>query len=298
MSATAASAPRTADDGGFATPPHAGDEAALRHPPVPRGRRALLRGWGRTLVGVLLAGQGLFTGYVLASYGRTAVTGDVARWARFSATGWVPGDTRGNTAMALHVLVAVLVLTAGALQLLPIVRRRAPIVHRWSGRVYVTGCMIGALTGLALVWGRGTVGDLPQHVAITINAVLLLGCAALAWRTARARRFDAHRTWALRTWLVANGVFYFRILLALWLVVHQGPVGFDPKTFSGPFLTALAFTVYVAGPLLLLEGYRAAERSGRAAVHVGASVVLALVAVVCAAGTAAAAVVFWAPRVT
>jgi hypothetical protein len=34
-------------------------------------------------------------------------------------------------------------------------------------------------------------------------------------------------------------VWFFRLGLTLWLLVHQAPVGFDPKTFSGPFLIVL-----------------------------------------------------------
>jgi uncharacterized membrane protein len=293
MPATIATAPRTADTADSARVMHDG---ARDRAPSPRDHRPLLRRCARALVGVLLAGQALFVAYLLASYGRTALRGDVAAWARLSAKGWVPGDTGGNAAMATHVAVALVVLVAGALQLLPMVRRRAPRLHRWSGRVYLTSCIVGAVTGLALVWGRGTVGDDAQHVAISINALLLLGCATLAWRTARARRVDAHRAWALRTWFVAGGVFYFRIMLALWLLVHRAPVGFDPETFSGPFLTTLAFTVYVFGPLTLLETVRAAERSGRGAVHLAASALLVVTSVTCAAGAVAAVLVLWLPN--
>ena len=36
-----------------------------------------------------------------------------------------------------------------------------------------------------------------------------------------------------------NGVWFFWLGLLLWLMIHQQPVGFDPKTFTGPFLTFL-----------------------------------------------------------
>jgi uncharacterized membrane protein len=269
-------------------------------PPVARASeqraRSPLRTSGLALLGAVLLAQSVFVLYLLATYGRTTLAGNVAAWSQFSAKGWVLNDTIGNSAMAAHILVALTVLLAGAVQLLPVVRRRAPAVHRWSGRVYLSGCLIGAVSGLVLVWGRGTVGDLSQHIAISINALLLVACATMAWRTARARAFGVHRTWAVRTFIVAHGVLFFRLFLALWLVVFRGPVGFDPQTFSGPFLTALAFTVYVFGPLLAYESYLVADRSHGPMKRAAVSVVLSVLAVAVVAGTASAAMVLWVPR--
>ncbi len=243
---------------------------------------------------VIVVGQLLFLLYLLASYGRATLAGDVAAWSRFSAHGWVAGDPAGNVAMAAHLLLAAVVLCAGSLQLWPLVRRRWPALHRWSGRLYLSGCFVAAVSGLWLVWGRGTVGDTAQHVAISINAVLLAACAVMAWRTARARAFARHRAWALRTYLAAGGVFYFRVLLSLWLLVFRGPVGFDANTFSGPFLTTLAFGVYVVGPLALFELYRRWSTRAQGAVTPVATIYA--LAVVSAAGVVATVVVLWAPK--
>jgi Predicted membrane protein (DUF2306) len=263
--------------------------------PLPVSRRMFIAS-GFAVLSTVALGQLAFAIYVFAAYGSTALKGELAAWSRLSATGWVVGDARGNAAMAVHVLLAVLVLGAGAIQLLPVVRRRAPLLHRWSGRAYLSGCAVAALTGLALVWGRGTVGDLSQHLAISVNAGLLLVCLTMTWRTARARRFAEHRVWATRTYLVAAGVYFFRIFLALWLVVHRAPVGFDPRTFSGPFLTTLAVAVYVVGPLAVYEVYRWGELRRDVVMYSlvgGASV---LVALLCLAGTASAGMLLWWPK--
>lgn len=287
---------RMPDLPGFVAAPHPAPAADLHTAAdAPRAPRVLQRCGTVLLVSVLFA-QAVFLGYLLASYGRTALAGNVAAWARFSYKGWVPGDLAGNASMLLHVGVAVVMLLAGAVQVSPALRRRMPALHRWSGRVYLVGGGLGAASGLALVWGRGTVGDLSQHVAISINALLLVGCAALAWRTARARTFGAHRVWALRTFVVANGVLYFRLFLALWLLVFRAPVGFDPRTFSGPFLTALAITVYVVGPLLVLEAFIRAERSARPIMRTLTAGLLGGLSALVLAGTGAAVMVLWLPR--
>lgn len=261
---------------------------------MPRAGAGLDRA-GALFVTLCIAGQGIFLAYLFASYGRAAAAGDLARWSEFSATGWVRGDRVGNGAFIAHLLVAAVVLCAGAIQWLPVVRRRTPGLHRWSGRAYLGACAIGASSGLWLVWARGTVGDWTQHVAISVNALLLLACASMTWRTARARTFGRHREWATRTYLVAGGVFFFRLLLPLWLVIHRAPVGFDPNTFSGPFLTGLAWTVYVVAPLGLYEAYRYAARTeARAWVMTG---VVWTVCAVVFAGIGAATLLLWVPRV-
>lgn len=248
------------------------------------------------LLAVIALGELVFFAYLVATYGRSTLAGDVSAWSRFSAHGWVAGDPVGNAAMATHVLLAAAVLLAGAVQLLPVVRRRLPRLHRWSGRTFLSGCVVAAVSGLWLVWGRGTVGDGPQHVAISLNALLLAVCAGWAWHTARTRQFGRHRDWALRAYLVAGGVFYFRILLALWLLLFRKPVGFDAETFSGPFLTLLAFSVYVFAPLMLYEAYRRAAPVVRGAAARLLALALSLLALMCGAGVLSAVVALWLPK--
>ncbi len=114
---------------------------------------------------------------------------------------------------------------------MPWVRRRAPAFHRWNGRLYLLTALTISAAGLYIVWFRGSIGDLGQHLGISLNAVLILVCASFALRHAIARNIAVHRRWALRLFLVVSGVWFFRIGLMAWLIVNHGPVGFDMKTF-------------------------------------------------------------------
>ncbi|HJU40716.1 MAG TPA: DUF2306 domain-containing protein, partial [Tahibacter sp.] len=210
---------------------------------------------------VAVCGQLAFAAYVALFYGGAALRGDYAAWNKVLPHGHVAGDAFGNGVVATHLAFAVVIIVGGAIQLVPLIRRRWPRVHRWNGRAYLASAAIMALGGLVMGMTRKTVGDWTQHLAIDINALLILACAAMAWRCALARRFDAHRVWALRLFLVVGGVWFFRIGLALWLVVNRGPAGFDPQTFTGPFLTALAFAQYLV-PLAVLELYLRVRRGG------------------------------------
>ena len=244
---------------------------------------------------VAVAGQLMFAAYVIGFYGRAAVAGHPERWNQVLPRGYVPGQTLGNGVIALHLLLTVLVVVGGALQLLPQLRRAAPAFHRWNGRVYVVCALLLAIGGLGMVWTRGTVGDFSQHLAISINGLLILGFAGMAWRDALARRFDRHRRWALRLWLAVAGVWFFRIGLMAWIVLNQGPAGFDPKTFQGPFLTFLAFAQYVV-PLAVLELYLRVRDTGGRRARLALAAGLGGLTLLTALGIAAASMIMWLPR--
>lgn len=245
---------------------------------------------------VAAIGQLIFAAYVAGLYGRATVTGQPELWNKVMPHGYVAGDTFFNFVLGLHLSFAFVITVGGLLQLLPPIRRALPAFHRWTGRAYLFAAALMSVGGLVMVWGRGAVGDLSQHVAISLNALLILGCAAMAWRHARARRYDLHRPWALRLFLAVSGVWFFRVGLMFWIVVNQGPVGFDPKSFSGPALTVLAFAVYAIGPLGLLELYLRAQKSRSGRLQYAAAVVFALVTLVMGVGVTAAAAFMWLPR--
>ena len=249
--------------------------------------------------GVALLGQLVFAAYVLLFYGSGALAGEPSRWNKVLPHGWKDGAVLDNSLLAAHLLFTVVIVLGGLVQLLPVVRRRVPSLHRWTGRIYLLTAAALSLGGLYLLWVRGgAVGDLSQHLAITGNALIILGAAAMAWRTARARRIDDHRRWALRLFAAVSGVWFFRVGLMAWLGVFRAPVGFDADAFSGPFLTALAWGVYVVVPLLILEAVLRAQRStASTAQQATVAVGLALVTLLMAFGVVMASAGMWGPRI-
>lgn len=240
-------------------------------------------------------GQGIFALYVLVFYGGAVVSGHPERWNDVLSRGHVPGDGVGNLVLGLHLLFAVQIIVGGIVQCLPAIRRRWPALHRWNGRLYMLSATTLALGGLYLVWIRsGSAGDAVQHAGVSLDALLILVFAALSWRAARARRFDAHRRWALRLFLVVSGVWFFRIGLMLWILANRGPVGFDPETFSGPALNVIAFAQSLL-PLAVLELYFRATAGG-AGLRRMATVILWLCVLATFAGIGAATMLLWWPR--
>jgi tetratricopeptide (TPR) repeat protein len=153
-----------------------------------------------------------------------------------------------------------------------------------------------AAAGLYITWIRGTVGDLPQHIGATLNAVLIWLCAAMALRYAMARDFKTHRRWALRLFLVASAAWFLRLAFFLTLLIFKGPFGFDPVTFRGPFLTIMTFAQYLV-PLAVLEVYlRAQDRPGGVR-RMATAGLLFVVTLAMVAGIFAVSMAVWLPQV-
>jgi hypothetical protein len=78
-------------------------------------------------------------------------------------------------------------------------------------------------------------------------------------------------------------------------VVNQGPVGFDPQTFRGPFLVFLGFAQYLL-PLALLELYLLARDRDHAWLRHAVAALLGVATLATATGVAAASAMLWLPE--
>jgi uncharacterized membrane protein len=238
----------------------------------------------------------MFAAYVAVYYGGAALRGDLAHWNLVLPHGYVEGETFGNAVVAAHLALAFLVLAGGPLQFVPGLRARLPRLHRWNGLVYLVTTMTTAAAGLYMVLTRGAVGDLSQHVAICFNAVLIVMSGGFAWHAARTRDFAAHRRWVMRLFLAVGGVWFFRVGFMFWVGVNGGPVGFDPQTFTGPFLTILSFAQTLL-PLGVLELYLHAQGGPRPAARFATAAALWLLTGAMTFGIYVAAQVMWLPRI-
>lgn len=243
---------------------------------------------------VAVAGLAVFGAYIVGTYGAATLHGKTAAWNRVFPAGYVSGQPVGNVIVAIHILLASIVTLCGPLQLVPGLRRRAPWFHRWNGRIYVTAAMIVGLAGLVMLADDRALVGASQNGNVAINGALLLVCAMLAWYYARVRDFVAHRRWALRLFVLAAGVWFFRIGLAAWIAINGGIAGFDPRTMQGPALFALAAGEWVV-PLLVLEAYLRVEKArGSTGRYVVAALLMTLTALT-GFGVYRAATGMWLP---
>jgi hypothetical protein len=96
------------------------------------GLAARSLGWSAMLwLLVAAVSQLVFVAYITMFYGVRTASGDMAAWSAIMRNGYITGDSAGNAALIAHVLLAAYITAAGLLQLLPVVRRRAPRLHPW-----------------------------------------------------------------------------------------------------------------------------------------------------------------------
>lgn len=150
----------------------------------------------------------------------------------------------------LHLAGSALALAVGPFQLNSWVRSRFIKVHRWMGRSYVAGVLLGGLAAFALATMAQT--GLPAQVGFGLLAVLWLTSTAMAYRHIRARNQPAHRRWMTRSYALTFAAVMLRIYLPLsqaygipfepayqtiawlcwvpnlvvaeWIVLHQSPL--------------------------------------------------------------------------
>lgn len=244
-------------------------------------------------------GQWIFGLYITLFYGKATIKGDFETWNKVLPHGYRAGDTPGNLVVGIHLLFAIIMVVGGPLQFIPQIRNRFAGFHRLLGKVYVFTAILMAIDGLVMVITRSTVGGTIQHVSISIQAIYIIAFAILTIYFAQKRKINIHNQWALRLFMVANGVWFFRVGLMFWLLIHQKPVGFDPDTFDGPFLWFLAIFIYALPlPILILELYLRATKSTNKIFIITTTVVLAVFTAIMAIGIVGASMGLWLPRIS
>jgi hypothetical protein len=268
------------------------NEVAARKPSL--DAQGVLRWSANIWFAVAAFGQAAFIYFILAFYGTRTASGHYAAWNdKPLITGYVKGDHAGNAVFAAHVLLASVVTLGGLMQLVPALRRAAPTLHRWTGRTFLVIACFLALSGTWMAAARGSYLSVISAVAILANAVLILVFAVLAWRAALKRRFEQHRRWAMRTFMVVSGVWFLRVGLMGWIVLNRRPLGMT-KDMSGPTDIVMVFGSYLI-PLAMLELYFAAQRSANPALKLVAGLLILLATAYVAAGIFGAIAFMWGP---
>lgn len=245
---------------------------------------AVLSGGAAFWLLTALIGQWAFFYYIANFYGPPMVSGDYESWSVLRAlggTGYVAGDTAGNITFGAHALAAGIIAFGGALQLVPQIRAKAPAFHRWNGRVFLLTVVGLSLSGFYLVWVRGSSPSTLNAVSTTLNGVLILGFAVMAWRTAVARRISVHRRWAMRLYLVSNAQWFLRIGLFSWFVANMA-LG-NKVSIGDPFLTFWTFGCYLV-PIAVAELYLRAKEHGGPAVRIAVGGLLVVLTLLMALG--------------
>ena len=240
------------------------------------------------------AGQLAFIAFIVTYYGIKIVAGNFAAWNdKPLIMGYVAGDTHGNLMFALHVLLGAVITLAGLIQLIPKIRQKWPKLHHWNGRIFILLAVFLALGGLWMIGVRGATLSTISSFFGVLGALLILLCCAKALHHARRRQIGLHRRWALRAFLVVNGVWFFRVGIMAWILINQAPRGMN-QTLSGPADIAIAFGSYLL-PLACLELYFRAQSSTSIKFKVMSSSIIFLMTAIMALGIFGTVFIMWLP---
>lgn len=123
----------------------------------------------------------------------------------------VVGHLYYRIAFFAHVYTGMFVLLSGMLQFLPYVRRRYPLLHKWSGRLYA-GLILFVTGPAGFIMGIYGNGGWTAQLAFCVLAVLWIWFTWKAVMLAMQRNFAAHKKWMYRSYALTLSA----ISLRLW----------------------------------------------------------------------------------
>jgi uncharacterized membrane protein len=143
-----------------------------------------------------------------------------------------------------HTIPGLLFAILGPMQFMGPIRRRAPLIHRMSGRVFLVIGITSGLAALAMtlrfpVWGW----SLNTVISVTAAAFMVFAFVN-AFRHVRGRRFGVHREWMIRGFATGISVAFFRVMLND-VLPRMGMEAFDTRwnlvfTASFPIVLGIA----------------------------------------------------------
>lgn len=249
------------------------------------------------LAGVVWISSAIFGAYILAYYGGAIPAGTMEQWNATLPKLYEPHTPAASAGIGLHFFAGAVLLLLGPVQLISEVRRQAPAVHRWIGRVYAFAALAAGVGGLVFIALKGTVGGTMMDVAFAAYGGLMVIAAVQTVRHAMARHIDSHRAWAIRLFALAIGSWLYRMGYGLFFAIMGSEDPGHTAAFDGWFDYVMDWAFFVP-PLIIAEMFiRARRNNSSAVVRVGATA-----SMVAGAGLIAFATLFftmlgWGPAI-
>jgi uncharacterized membrane protein len=152
-------------------------------------------------------------------------------------------------AFYVHIVSGPAVLVNGLILLSESVRRRHGSLHRRLGRVQVV-LLLGFLLPSGVVMARHAFGGWPAGLSFLLLSAATAGCAIVGVMQAWGRRFDRHRRWMLRSYVLICSAVVLRLLSGAASLVHvPNPEGaYVIAAWASWLLPAAAFEIGRRGP--------------------------------------------------
>jgi hypothetical protein len=129
-------------------------------------------------------------------------------------------NSMGMDVLMVHAGASGVALLLGPLQFIAAIRRRAPVVHRWIGRVYMLACIVGGFVGGVLALGASS-----GPIAVSgffFLALAWLIATGMGWRAALKRDFATHKRWMIRSFALTFAAVTLRLYLLPAVLMDMG----------------------------------------------------------------------------
>lgn len=143
-----------------------------------------------------------------------------------------------------HISGGLLALVLGPFQFWAGFRNKYLKIHRWMGRLYLTGILIGAISSVALALTTGIAIHLSWAISLIFLAMAWILTSGMAFRFILLRRTSLHKEWMIRSYVVTFAFVLFRWLNGMAWIHELGNF-----TVVGPNLIWISWVI----PLFITE---------------------------------------------
>lgn len=143
-----------------------------------------------------------------------------------------------------HISGGLLALTLGPFQFWTGLKAKFVRVHRWIGRLYLTGILVGTISSVTLALTTGMAIHWTWAFSLLVLAMAWFFTTGMAFRFILLRRIQLHKEWMIRSYVVT-----FAFVLFRWL--NSTPILVEMGTFieRGPTMIWVSWTI----PLFITE---------------------------------------------
>lgn len=210
--------------------------------------QAAYRWTGRVFYMAALLGLSTFGAYILlratgATFQNFQQWKDLVSGAQMQA----PADWIASIGIGMHYFMGAVLVLAWPILFSSRIRARHRVVHRWTGRVYVSAGLLAGVGGMSFILAHHDGGA--PHVAFAIWGSVMMLSAGLAFVHARAKRFDLHRAWAIRLFAMVLGSWIFDLEYRAWDDLAGG-AGIGTPAEPGLFDYAINYLFFVPNLLV------------------------------------------------
>lgn len=121
------------------------------------------------------------------------------------------------TPLLFHAGGGIVALSLGPWGFWAAFRNKYPLLHRWTGRIYLLSVLIGGIAGLYLA--VSALGGLPTRIGFSMLGALWLTTGAMAYLRIRQGDVQVHRAWMIRNYALTFSAVMLRVWLPLFFAL-------------------------------------------------------------------------------